>query len=443
MNSIIILLIIALFFLVVNVRLNAFDIMHPSVLFCLISFVDIVICLLGQDYYQIHLHMPTILIFTAAFFIMTFSSLIHVGRRETVNMQEKIEEIYVPKFLYVLLAVFQLITIICFIRYLRAIAEWWGGTTSLTEMINLYNNMTKFWNVTIEVKQSMAFRILNPFCNAGAYLSLYILIHNFVISRKIDLFPVINVLLWCALVVLNGSRSPLFRMFTMAVFLFYIIYYKSRPGQFNQQRFLRKVLRWLLIFLVLMVIIVNFMRITSNNVKLTEYIFTYTGACIVNLDNLIMRCHFRFFGVTRPLFGYATFTSLYTWLNKYHIVAYSFPWILKRFAFSNGIEIGNVYTTFAAFVYDFGYAGVVPLFSIVAVVYVWLYKKCFNVKISGRISLSIYIYAYIFNDLCMLLFSNRFYETVVNMEFVKFLFMSIVIIAVLKCFSKLRFKSYV
>ncbi|MCT4391361.1 oligosaccharide repeat unit polymerase [Lactobacillus delbrueckii] len=85
----------------------------------------------------------------------------------------------------------------------------------------------------------------------------------------------------------------------------------------------------------------------------------------------------------------------------------------------NGLNTGNVYTTFYQFYYDFGYSGIIPLVSGIAIFFSWLYyriKKGINSHVLGTI-----VYAYLFNDLIMLIFSNRFYETTVNVGFIKFI----------------------
>ena len=77
--------------------------------------------------------------------------------------------------------------------------------------------------------------------------------------------------------------------------------------------------------------------------------------------------------------------------------------------------MGNVYTTFYPFIYDFGFLGVLVLTVIMAVVCVWLYNKVNFVRISSnRISMYVVCYAYLVNDIVMSPFAARFYENVVN-----------------------------
>lgn len=443
MKSLIILFIISLFFLIVNLNINSYDIMHPAVIYCLIVFLHVVICMFAQAKFAINLHTPTILVFLTTDFIFTFASVLGIGKKSGPAEKEELKEIPVSNSLFIILAVLQVIVIVLFYQYLKRIAVMFGSSTDLTEMINLYNNISKFWHVTIPFKESMVFRVLNPFCHTAAFVALYVFVNNFVATGKFNPLPIINVLLWSFQVILNGSRSPLGRMFMAAVFLFYIFHRKYRPDQFSNRRFIKKVLGWISLFAVLMLVVVNLIRIPDQTTRIGDYIFTYTGANIVNLDNYLMRSHFLFLGQSRPAFGASTFAKIYEWLAKYNI-AYAINFSdLGRFNFSNGIEIGNVYTTFANFIYDFGYIGVLPLFSILALIYSFMYRKSLETSVSGKINIIVFIYAYLFFDLCMLLFSNNFYYSIVNTEFVKFLLMMVLIIICLKILGRYRFKNYI
>lgn len=102
------------------------------------------------------------------------------------------------------------------------------------------------------------------------------------------------------------------------------------------------------------------------------------------------------------------------------------------FTFStNGIEIGNVYTTFYPFIYDFGYIGILPLLSIPAVYYCFTYNKVLRMSERNVFNYKLFIFSYLFNDLVMLPFSNRFYETVLDAAFLKFLILSWVLVDLL------------
>lgn len=111
--------------------------------------------------------------------------------------------------------------------------------------------------------------------------------------------------------------------------------------------------------------------------------------------------------------------------GKYGISQYLYQLDLP-FLKHNGLNTGNVYTTFYQFYYDFGYDGIVPLMAIIALYFSCAYRKIYNNK-----PFTIIIYAYLFNDLIMLIFSDRFYETVASIGFVKHLLVTFILYKVL------------
>ena len=118
---------------------------------------------------------------------------------------------------------------------------------------------------------------------------------------------------------------------------------------------------------------------------------------------------------THGIFGELTFIRLINWMGgKLGDSSLIYELDLPFLSYQN-YNLGNVFTTFYAFIYDFGFMGVVVLTGIMAVVCVWLYNKVNYVDIlSNRISMYVICYAYLLNDIVMLPFSNRFYECTFN-----------------------------
>ena len=90
-------------------------------------------------------------------------------------------------------------------------------------------------------------------------------------------------------------------------------------------------------------------------------------------------------------------------------------------------EIGNVYTMFYKIIYDFGFLGVVPFTLIMGIYYCETYRKIKSEKSDKIVDIRLLIYAYLFNDIVMSSFSNRFYETVFAPPFIKFIIVVILL----------------
>ena len=420
------LLIITFVFTLFNYKLVKKDLLSPSLIFSFMFFVYTFMCVINKNRFAITLHLPTVLVITIGLGIFSFFA---ARRKKTtgstiVEEDSTLNKIIIPNTIVFTLIVIQIITIFAFIIYLTDISMSYDKTSrSLSEMISLFDTMTKFWIPTFEklnVAVPLLYRIGNPISTAGSYIILYVMVHNFVINKKINVLHVISVLLLCVLIVLNGSRSPLFRVITMAFVIYYILSYKTEKIKIGNRKNLLKVM-WLGIGVVLLFIIMLFAMGRSDKIgNLGSYLFIYAGAPIVNLDTWIMNNTPRLFGGYASILGEQTFRTLYTYIAKLLHMPQLVHGTIDAFTYSsNGIEIGNVYTMYYKYIYDFGYIGVIILTAILAWYYIGTYKKIQNTNVVGRFSLRLFTYAYLFNDLIMSTFSARFYETVFDAPFIK------------------------
>lgn len=432
---------ITLMFLILNFMITRGDYLHPSTVFCEIFAVYELICIIGQTAYQITIHAETVYVMTCGLLAFTIGGILASGKKQfdkddniSQMQQFQLNYIYVPNYLIYVLIVMQIVSQFFFIKYLKAIAAAWGsGGGSLGEMISLYDTMTKFWTKTfsdLNVTIPMVYRILNPITTAAAWIILYIVVNNFMVNKKVKFSHIIVILLMCISILLNGSRSPLFRVITFVIIMIYILNYKKYRYRKGNFKFFFKLIFVVLVVSGLMIALLYLMGRAGNMINIWRYIFTYTGAPIVNLDNFLQNQPIKILGGQTTFFGEHTFYKGYAYLAK--LFNLSFAEKVQKiggFAFSNnGIEIGNVYTTYNVFAYDFGYLGVFPLILVVAIYYTTVYKKIMhNTYFSRTIDFELFIYAYLFNDLVMLPFSNRFYDTVLDAPFIKLIIISWII----------------
>nr|WP_314170218.1 O-antigen polymerase [uncultured Aggregatibacter sp.] len=418
-----------LLILIFNFLIVDFDYMHPSVLFVAPFLLFGITSILAEDAYEIIFHKETLLVLvtsTLVFTLVTLLSQIFYRAKDQVNIS--LTEIKVNKGITFLFIIFFIITQLAFIKYLQAISiAHLGYITSLSEMISLYDVMTKFWPDTfreLNVPVPLLYRIGNPITQGFGYLIVYIFIHNYVATKKINKLYLLIILLLCINIILNGSRSPIFRILTMMLIMFYILYNKKNNMRKGDFKFLFKSFLVLILSGIFFIFLLTLMG-RENDLELFHYIFVYVGAPLVNLDNYLA---FKPDDSVSSIFGEQTFRGLYAYIAKWtNNESLIFPTI-DLFTFSNnGIEIGNVYTTFYSFIYDFGYAGFIPLILIIALYYIFTYQKLKsnNLKLKN-VNFSLFIYAYLFNDLIMLAFSNRFYTTISDPSFFKIIAFSFI-----------------
>jgi oligosaccharide repeat unit polymerase len=160
---------------------------------------------------------------------------------------------------------------------------------------------------------------------------------------------------------------------------------------------------------IIAVLIVGFLALAvARGVQQSvwDYVAEYLGAEIYNLDH--------FLNVYTPhkilTWGGMTFVNLLNFIgDKLHIATLNYQLDLP-FLSSNGYDMGNVYTTFYAFVYDFGYMGVPVLTAIMAVVSQVVYEMASRAARPTHADFWITIYAFLAFQLLFCFFSNKFYE---------------------------------
>lgn len=272
------------------------------------------------------------------------------------------------------------------------------------------------------VSASFIYRHGIVWITAYAYVLLYILINNLAVKKKIEIIQIIYLGIYAFDQMLSGGRTALFRMITAILIITVICFGLNKRRNFTKLLF--KIVGIIFGIILLLIGINMLLNRTGENSTLNlilESIYVYIGAPIQNLDTYLQGTRH-----TPELWGSQVFRNIYTYLGgKYGISQYLYQLDLP-FLKHNGLNTGNVYTTFYQFYYDFGYDGIVPLMAIIALYFSCAYRKIYNNK-----PFTIIIYAYLFNDLIMLIFSDRFYETVASIGFVKHLLVTFILYKVL------------
>lgn len=436
---IVILIFITLLILLVNYIVSDKDYMHPAVVFHLVFFVYEVVCLCGTNEYSIDLHLESIAVIVSGFLAITLANIIsHRHKPRKVTDKVELKEIKIPKRYLRILILLQIVSIVFFYMYLKNLSLAYGSSygntpATLSEMVKLYDVLTKFWVAIyneLSVPIPMPYRISNPICAAAEYIILYAVVNNFLINKKIiNRWEVIILILMCVRIVMNGSRSPLFRMATFIFILVYVFNYRSGKIRKGNVKLLGKIIVATFVLIVSMFLVLIIMGRTTNFTNIGDHIFVYLGAPIVNLDTFTQSSSVELLGSVdyQELFGAQTFKRLYAYIGKiFEIPEFYNITSIGGFAFSNnGKEIGNVYTMFYNILYDFGYLGVLPMTLVMGVYYCGTYIKTLRISKNKRlIDFRLLIYAYLFNDVVMSAFSCRFFETVFDAPFIKFLILS-------------------
>ena len=263
-----------------------------------------------------------------------------------------------------------------------------------------------------------------------AYFSIYVFFQQKVLADKLCIIYGSNILLYAVYSLMGGSRSEIFRVITACIFIWYFFYRINKGELFNIKPVFIKIMLLLIVvslFFISFIYIVGRSEADMNLEEVITSLFIYTGAPIFNLDIYLQNPWKQVHGI----FGELTFVRFISWLGmKMGDTSLIYELDLPFLSYQN-YNLGNVYTTFYAFIYDFGLLGVVFLTGFMAIVCVWLYNKVNYVDImSNRISLYVICYAYLLNDIVMLPFSNRFYESLTNIGFLHRLIVLFVLVKI-------------
>lgn len=421
--------IISAIFFAVNYLINKKDILAPGSIFCLITTIYSAFILAVANEYEITLHSQTILIFLVAFGIITILSAIFSLKYKNTD-----SETHPPKIIFVddkfvlLICFLQLIVIIWNIVYLISNTS----TYNIFNAIKIYDQISKFGDSSILTGRNIIYRLMASICYEASYLILYVYFNNLVALKKSNIYQLFAIILLIVQLILGGGRSSLFQVITMAIIIVYFSYIRSKSSRKKLKKFTRKYILYIAIFAIVIIATSNLVR-DVGGLDLKNYVFLYTAGSIVNLDIFLQKYYITLFKGISTMFGRYTFTGVYSELSPYlNLTGVNNFSSINVFQYSpNGHLLGNVYTTFYAFIYDFGYFGVIPLFLIICLYYVPTYFKCKYKSSNTKFDFSLYIFAYLYNNFIMLEFSNRFYENVVNLHFLNFVIISWLIDSIL------------
>lgn len=169
-------------------------------------------------------------------------------------------------------------------------------------------------------------------------------------------------------------------------------------------------------------------------IKTLNNLSAYCGAEIPNLDYWMRTSRNR----ANDIWGSMTFIRTINYLGpKLGIDEWTYPLDLP-FVYSNWHWLGNVYTTFYAFLYDFGWTGLVVLTLIMGAVSEAVF--CTSGRATKFRDLWMMVYSYLAPQLLLSFFSNKFYENFLAVGFLRVLLVIVVVRVVLVFFNSLSIR---
>ncbi len=419
----ILMIISVLIFLWINYYISSRDIFNPCVIFCAIHAISLITCaIFGYDY-GVSLHVDTWIAVMLGLFSFTFVNfffllLSNKRHRMLPQIATKLKYIKVDSRLLIVIIAVQLIIFANSLSYVIGVARtYYGGGKSIFEYIGLYRSFNIYHAdelATLNISRSTMARFGKVIASILCYPLMAIEVNNVIAGKKLDKLICASIAIDLVFSFLTGTRSEAFRIVTAIVY-FAVILRRKHNGQIGRGN-IKSIYK---VFVLILILGYGFLAIRSfigrsqaSVAKWYYSIIPYLGGPFMNLDNALQS--------TLPssnIWGQYTFTDIINefFIGILDISSYSMADINTFNAF-NGINTGNVYTTYYPFVIDFGFIGIIPLISILAIFYCWTYSKDMDLYTDKLPFGSRFFFAgYMFNSLIMVIFSNRFYENVLSM----------------------------
>ena len=408
-----ILFICVLFIAFLNLIISDMDYFNPGVVFNVMFALFALLCCIVNAIAGLEIdNILTVVIIVSGSIVFTFVNILSRKTVRSATTEELFNPIRINNIYIIGSIVVEIIVTFLMYKYVNDFASIYGVGGSFSEKLSFYDTITKF-NSEYKLRMPWYVSIGNLVGRSICYIALYVAVKNYIASKKLDLRYLIIVFIYFV-GSLMGGRTEALRIITAALFLWYY-FYKRKSGW---RKGSIKIAVRMTIIAVLIVVGFSIMRgfLGRTTYDPIKVVFGYMGAPLKNFDTFLSNPNKSI----SDIWGAMTFTKFINWMGtKFNISS----WIYvsdQPFLYFKGFRMGNVYTTYYNFYYDFGFAGCVILILIIAIYYCCTYRRLkAKPHEEKKIDFQLIVYAYLFNDLIMLPFSSRFYETVVNINFIR------------------------
>ncbi|MGN8738915.1 O-antigen polymerase [Bilifractor sp. HCP3S3_D3] len=307
----------------------------------------------------------------------------------------------------IIFIVMQLLTLAGYVLFMNSNMP--GG--NLAAKIYYYRSQTADFGRVIEIPQYLSFFRLTS--SAIGYCLIYVLAYNLVNKFKQNsIIVLINLILSLLLEGILGARGGMFNFIVAFFGVYFLLGYKYDKIHISFKLLVRVIIAGIAIVSLLPILGIALGRPAIKGASYETAV--YIGGPLINLDTFIKR-YINWDGI-----HYSTFSSLFNDFSNLFSEKFlaeqtpSMPW-----NFINGNSIGNVYTAFSSYWYDLGWFGVFILPLLSSIIMHVFYKLTIGYK-KKRIPMSAVLYSYFIPCILFSFFSNRFFNQLISLYFVKF-----------------------
>lgn len=323
-------------------------------------------------------------------------------------------DVYVDNKLLLVFTLIQIFSVLIVFRRVLAVSKKYGYSGNISQLIYGYRFLGTY--TTENLSLGAIGNLCYNFATAAGFVWVYILIHKVVNKNNIPLALVVNTVLSIVMCLLKGGRERAMQI-VAAGLLYYLFFNKirhKRKKELSPKQFA-------IVAIVGIAVMGSFQMLGSILGRTVQadpiqYIAVYLCGSIRNLDVYV-----RDLWGTHDVFGKMTFIRIINYIGgKCHNENWIYPLDLPYQA-ANGKNSGNIYTTFYAYLYDFGYIGVAIMPFFIGFITNFFYKIAARTteRNNNKINLSLLIYGYWYYTLLFSYFSNKFYEMTFTIVFIR------------------------
>lgn len=404
-------------FLGISNYLNKKDLIAPSFIFCAVFCFSCMWALLYKEKWDLNLHLNTFLVISVGIltFILTAYFVKRIMfkrfRQKIIASKQEPQYIKIENWKKILFILIEIITIFLTIYFIVQITS--GSWSEIGDAI---------WNYKLRYVTETDFSIpgavayMRTAVDVAGYYFSYVLINNWFVTKKVDFLSAIILILSIISGVSNGSRGWAVNQIIACVACVILIYNKTK-GYYKNVQF-RTILKIMMIGCLVLVVyqaVGTLLGQNLTNFSFMDYLAMYCGAEIKNLDIFLQS--------NRPssnIIGSQTLVYIIKWVGPFVGINTDYQLDLP-FNSVNGYELGNVYTTFYPFIYDFGIFGLIFFVILMAGIIQFIYEYAKSARFKAKPNFSIILYNYLCSTIVFSFFSNKFYETVFTPNFLVYI----------------------
>jgi oligosaccharide repeat unit polymerase len=412
----ILLLITIVFIFFISILLFKGDFIHPGMIISEVFLFSTLCALYNVNLWAIDLSWKTytVIIFGIVIFVVTAYSatlclrLFNWGSLET----EQSQVIEIPKIQHIFSIAFSLFSGFYYVKEVLRIARSVGGGSKEWSVIMYHYRQATSYGV-LEEGQGMSGLAghMYDLMIALSYVYLFIIINNLLIQGvKVKKSLFLPLIISSITTFMSAARIQVLYFAMAAVVFFFILTYKKYGKDMVNAKQLIKIACFLIVIFICFVSLRGVIGRGLSEKASSDplYYFTvYAGGPIPLLDSFLKSPP-----VSSEIFG----KELFFRINRFIGGTFNIPELIyishKEFRYSvTGYSLGNVYTAFRSYIYDFGMSGLLLFTTLTSAFYSFFYGYVKLKPVSQKKSnTALIIYGYMVSGVFLMSISERLFS---------------------------------